>query len=202
MQESDWGESVPPKRRIPGWVWWVGGGGCLLALLLAGVLAFFVFGLARQIGDPERAWAEVAEVLPHDERPAGWEANGASVMGIETYVVTGPDGLGFLLQAFPSGEPLEALFDPQSGQNQGAFGVGGIEEAELGTLELQGRAVRCLRFRMPATQGGHFALRLDLSGGPHEPHALVQLTGTAEETRVVDEHAREALAPFELWRGR
>lgn len=202
MQESDWGESAPPKRRIPGWVWWVGGGGCLLVLGVGAVLAFFVYRLASQVTDPERAWAEVAEVLPHDERPAGWEATGASVMGIETYVLTGPDQAGLLMQAFPTADPLEALFDPESGQNRGAFGMGGVEEAELGTLELQGRAVRCLRFRMGAEQGGHVALRIDLSGGPHEPHALVQLTGTGDETRFPDERARELLAPFDLWRGR
>jgi len=202
MQDSDWSEAPKPKRRVPVWVWWVGGGGCLMALLLTGALVFFAFGFARQFADPDRAWAEVAEVLPHDERPAGWEATGASVLGIETYVLTGPDQAGLLLQAFPSSEPLEALFDPQSGQNQGVFGVVGIEEAELGTLELQGREVRCLRFRMGAAQGGNLAVRIDLSGGRHEAHALVQLTSTGDEARFSDERARELLAPFDLWRGR
>jgi len=71
------------------------------------------------------------------------------------------------------------------------------------TIELQGRPVRCLRFKpwVPGSTPSPPSLRLDLSGGPLEPHALLQITPTGGQA-LSDEEVAELLAPFDLWRGR
>lgn len=206
MQESDWGEAPKPKKRIPTWAWWTCGGGCLVALIAAGALAFFFASLARKATDPEAVWAGVAEVLPHDEPPLGWEAAmGFNVMGVGQYqlVPAKPSGCLFQVQTFPDGSQIDIALDPESHQNVGVFGVGALREAEQGSFVLQGREVRCLRFLggVPGASGGA-GVRLDLSGGSAAPHAYVQILIPRASEKLTDEEVQELFLPFDVWRGR
>jgi hypothetical protein len=58
-------EDAPTRKSgVPGWVWGCGGG-CMLMLLLAiGVTWWFGAKIAG-IVDPEKAWPEVAELMPY-----------------------------------------------------------------------------------------------------------------------------------------
>ena len=46
----------------------------------------------------------------------------------------------------PNTGTLDNMFDPESRENKGVFGIGQISNAEEGTIEIQGREARCLRF--------------------------------------------------------
>lgn len=206
MEESEWGEAPKPKRRIPTWAWWTCGGGCLVALIAAGAIAFFVANLARKATDPEQVWSGVSAVLPHDEPPTGWDASmGFSVMGVGQYQLVPPEPAGcvFLVQTFPDAHQIDLAFDPDSPQNAGVFGVGELREPELGTFVLQGREVRCLRFLggVPGAKGGA-GVRLDLSGGSAAPNAFVQILFARATERLTDEEIQELFLPFDVWRGR
>jgi hypothetical protein len=206
MQDSDWGEAPKKERRIPTWAWWTCGGGCLAVLLVGLLLVFFVVGRVREATDPEKVWAEVAEVLPHDERPAGWETMlGGSVLGVGQYhlLPAEPSGCHFMIQIFPSASMLDPNFDPDAPQNQGAFGVGRLREAEQGTFVLQGREVRSLSFLGGTGSGsGGAGLRLDLSGGEAGPHVFVQILTPTRGEKLSNEEIEHLFAPFDVWRGR
>ena len=203
MQDSEWGEAPQPKRRIPTWAWWTCGGGCLVVLLAGAAIAFFLVNTARKATDPVRVWAGVAEVLPHDEPPEGWEATmGFSVMGVGQYQLSTPEPAGclFQIQTFPDAAQIDLAFDPDSPQNVGLFGIGELREAEEGDFVLQGREVRCLRFLggVPGMKSGAGA-RLDLSGGA-SPHAYVQILFARASEKPTDEEIQELFLPFDVWR--
>ena len=72
MSEVEWsaeGEEAPrKKKRVPAWVWWGCGGGCLLATLVAIIASIAIGKFVKDSLDPETVWARVHEALPHDQR--------------------------------------------------------------------------------------------------------------------------------------
>ena len=211
---SDWGddaEAAPRRKKgVPTWVWWGCGGGCLLVSVVGIVLLVFIGSVAKNALDPEKAWPEVQEVLPFDQRPEGWDARGTSLLGVGQYFLTppGPEEKMVLVMRFRNAAELDAMLDPKARQNKGLFGVGEIDAAEQGTLELQGREVPCLRFRawVPEVAQGDeekqgASMRIDLTGQGSVP-VLLQVFLFGEEERVSDEAVQELLAPFDVWRGR
>jgi len=209
VQWSEEGEEAPrKKKRVPTWVWWGCGGGCLLLTLIATVSAILIGKFVKDTIDPEVAWNELREVLPYDQRPEGWDARGNRILGFGQYfLVPASGGAILIVQRFRSSQELEAMFDPSSRQNKGVFGLGEIQNAELGTIDLQDRSVRCLHFQAWVPQAAKkdgpvgASLRIDLTGSGSIP-VLVQITMQAESERVPDELARDLLAPFDVWRGR
>ena len=211
MTTSAWSETEGPaaRRGVPPWVWWSCGSGCLLALVAVISLVAFGVGLAREFRDPERAWKGVAELVPHDQRPEGWEAHGIARFGLAFYFLTPPseDALVIVQRARDAAE-VELLLSRDAPAHPGwTWAVDDVEDRELGTIELQGRETRCLRFQ--GRLSGRFArvdvgeasgLLVDLSGSG--PPTLLHLIAVPPEGRTLDEHARELLAPFDLWRGR
>lgn len=209
MSDTDWGdEGAPPapkKKRIPTWAWWTCGSGCLVATLVAIALAVLVTGLAKEFGDTERAWESVREILPYDTRPQGWEARGVTVFGMGNYFLDPPQpGAAMLVQSLRGRPEFEALFDPDSAENGGPLAFTRLRDPVLGTLELQGREVRCLSFRggMPGEPDARegYGIRIDLART--ERPALVQLSLARAEAPLTAEQVGELLAPFDVWRGR
>jgi hypothetical protein len=208
MADAAWGdeggEAPRKKKRVPSWVWWGCGGGCLLMALVALALAIFFGKMVRDFSDTDKVWEGVGEILPHDERPAGWTALGGSAFGLGQYVLMPGPGTVLQVQRFPSAAALEAMFDPDSLQNRGMMLFESIEDAEAITYELQGREVRALRFRGGIQEkllGGNAAassVRLDLSTPKRT--ATVQIS-TTESGPVMPERIEELLAPFDVWRG-
>jgi hypothetical protein len=211
MAEVAWGEEAapPPKKSgIPSWVWWGCGIGCLLALLVAGGLAFMVGSLVSDATDPEVVWPQVNELLPFDQRPEGYEAGGMGLFGTGTYILSAKSGDHVLIvQKFPNAEALARLYDPETIENKGLFGVGGIRDAEHGEIVVQGRVAPCLRFFAWVPEGKDSktppgaSIRVNVTGQGSIP-VSVQITLVAAEGRVGDERVAEILAPFDVWRGR
>jgi hypothetical protein len=205
---SEWGDERPAERKgLPPWVLWGCGGGCLLLLLFA--VGTMVLGavVLRRAQDPERAWAGVAELLPHDARPEGWQAVGTSFFDVAFYFLRppGPEAI-LVVQGVRSAHEAELLLAPESPDLGFQWFLHGVRNAEAGTLELQGRPASCLRFEAtfsgPGTSEpfGARGLRIDVSAGgaPTVLHLFV----AADESEAADARARELLEPFDLWRGR
>ncbi len=211
MTDTGWGDegeaAGPAKKRIPTWAWWTCGGGCLVLTVIAIVMAFFTLRVASEFLDPEQAWEGVREVLPHDQRPEGWKAHGVSLFGVGNYFLAPPEpGVLVVVQRFRRAPELEALFDPESLQNGGLMAFQEIRTPELGTLELQGREVRTLRFLGGVPENpfgiatGGPSIRLDLS--LEERSALVQISLGEGADPPSAQRVAELLAPFDLWRTR
>jgi hypothetical protein len=212
MSELEWsseGEAAPKKKRgIPAWVWIGCGGGCLLTVIVVAALAFFVKQGIEKGMDPDFVWGEIHEVLPHDERPTGYEPMFGFALfdaGQLTVMVDDPPMMMVVTRVGSSRE-LDQQFDPEARVNKGAFGVGAISGAEEGELELQGRSVRVLRFQAWTPDSGEeqvgTSIRVDVSGGA-VGHAFVHLMSVAHDVdRITDEQVVEVFEPFDVWRGR
>jgi hypothetical protein len=214
MSEVAWSEEATEaprkKRRIPPWVLWGCGCGCLVALILAGILVVVGVRIAKEAADPEIAWARVDELLPFEQRPEGCEVGGLTIdiLGFGQYHLQ-PPGEPFLLllQRMPSKEAIDRWLDPDSRENQGIFGVNKIHEAEPGTIEVQGREVPALRCKAWLPEKAHdrgaagASIRLDLSSANGPPIQL-QIIAADGRDRVEDADVARLLAPFEVWQGR
>jgi hypothetical protein len=207
--EGDWGEGAAPRaerRGPPSWVWWGCGGGCLLATLAVVVVLVLLGGVVRDALDPEKAWAGVAELLPHEKRPAGWHVLGTTRVGHGFYVLRPPDEEALVIvQRATDRAELAELLDPHSPANSGHGFLRGILDAELGTLALQGREAPCLRYRggfgpNNESRAGGVGLRVDVTGAGVP--TLLHLMFPAGEERVSEERVNALLAPFDVWRGR
>lgn len=195
---------------MPAWVWWGCGGGCLLAILAAVGLLVLGGTLVRDVFDPDKAWAGVAELLPHDERPEGWEAFGTARFGVGVFVLRPPHSPVFVIvQRTPDAAEIERQLEPET-----PFGLSwprrleSLQDFEVGTIELQGRSTRCLRFTGDLTEDGAAdgevarvaGLRIDLTGAG--PPTLLHVVLEPGMTGSADERVAELLRPFDLWRGR
>ena len=76
-------EEAPRKKKggLPAWFWWTCGVGCLLVIVMVAVIAFFAVMVGQKIADPEYAKAKLADVLPSDEWPESYSANGLDLFG-------------------------------------------------------------------------------------------------------------------------
>jgi hypothetical protein len=206
--ELDWTaeERAAPRPRIPPWIAWSCGSGCLLFSVAMAVFVFALWRFRRDALDPEKAWAGVAEVLAHDERPAGWTAEGGEMpfVDVALYSLHAPDGGELRVQVFEDGRLVEHALDPDSPQNKGFLDSISVLDPVVGTITLQGREVDCLRFRAkdPSVEGpeGVPTVRVDVTGSG-ERFVLLEVRSEGPAP-IPDERAVELLAPFDLWRGR
>jgi hypothetical protein len=205
MAEEGWGEDesvAPRKRRVPKWVWWGCGGGCLLVTLIAAVVAVFAFRTFRDATDPEKQWPKLAEVLPFDERPQGLELEaGIDIVGMSQFYLEDPArGLRATVMAFP--EAARAEFDKyMNPEGELPFGFGRPLEPQEVKLTVRGREVPALRFERIEREPDAFGpgIRVDLSGSG-APRALELRRHGAGPVEDADVEA--FLAPFDVWRAR
>jgi len=212
MAEADWGdeggEARPKKRRIPTWAWWTCGSGCAVMLLVGVGVAVLVSSLVKELHDSDGAWESVRAMLPYDQRPEGWEAHGFSLLGTGNYFLAPPQpGVQLFVQRFRDTPEYEAMFDPSATTNRGMLPFQRVRAPEAGTVEVQGRTVRCLRFEgappgfgEAPRDGSGYGIRIDLERKDHP--VLVQLSFANVQAPVTAEQVTEVLAPFDVWRGR
>lgn len=201
---GDWGEggaAAPKKRRIPSWVWWGCGGGCLLVTLAVAAFAIFAVRLYREGTDPEKQWPRLQEVLSFEQRPANLELEfGVSIGAEQFHLVDRANGLRATLIEYPStaSGDYQQLMDPDF---ELPMGLGKLVEPQAGTLTIQGREVPCLRFARiePASAGEGFGpgIRLDLTGERVHPRTL-ELRRRGEKP-IEDAEVELFLAPFQVW---
>lgn len=154
MADTTWNEeapSAPKKSGIPTWAWFCGGG-CLLALLVVAGLGVFGFSALKKATDPELQWANLAKVLPYDERPAGVEMTMGFNLGLEQYqMLDSARGLQITIQRI-GGESGQAerdkMFDADNPQFPQNAGVVKFQDLEVSKLDVQGRELRVMRMRM------------------------------------------------------
>jgi hypothetical protein len=207
MSEVEWsaeGEEAPvKKKRVPSWLWWGCGGGCLLAVIAMIAISLLGVRFFKDATDPEKVWPAVQALLPFDERPEGWTAGGKTVFGVGQYHLRPPGGEPYMiLHRMPGPAERDALLDPESPQNKGIGGFGKIQDPEKGTVEIQGRGAPCLRFRpwVPGDENDVSTIRVDLTGEGDQP-VLVEIVVEGSEP-VSDETVQELLEPFDVWRGK
>ena len=205
MTDTSWGDEVsaePAKRRVPSWVWWGCGGGCLLLTLIVGAMAVLGWRLVREGTDPEVQWPRLAEVLPHDQRPEGIELQFGSRVGVDQFRLHDPGkGLFATVTRFPAEAGSEIdLLDPGSDL---PFGLAKLVEPEKGTLVVQGREVACVRFTRiqhePGSESGA-GVRVDLSAPDQRPRTLELRRPVAASQRIDDAEVEAFLTPFDVWR--
>ena len=215
MAETAWTEesaSAPPKKKVPTWLWFCGGG-CVLALLLGLVALGLGYTFIRKATDPELQKQAVAKILPYDT----WPAEMKPVMGFQIVgeQYTFEDSRGFqeqiqLHKGRDGQDGRKQIFDPENPQFPKDLGVMEFEELEPGKVEVQGRTLSLLRMRLRFTglmakfmpkeaqdRMGSMAF-VDLTPDELDGMLLMQITRTSGDGPVTDEDIREILKPFHI----
>jgi hypothetical protein len=212
MAETSWTEeqgSAPKKRMIPTWAWFCGAG-CLIALILGIAGSVFLVRGVKSAIDPERQWANLAEVLPHEERPRDWKLNFGMPgwIGVEVFMLQNEaTGMVAVVMRLPESESEKARQQMLDATYSGSlFGRGGRKEMQASKIEIQGRELQALRFYQNAGRGGEGAagsqqgasIFVDLTP-PGETRALMlQLIRAGRGEPITDEEVQDFLAPFDV----
>lgn len=160
MAEVDWGveanEAPKPKKRVPTWAWFCGGG-CLVAVLAVGAAIAFFALKARDMMDGEKQSAELQAELAFDELPPGIQVIGTGeVMGFapgidDAWSLQMPDGSQLQISKYTPKGAVEIREGIKSGDlGDGAkqtFGPIGFHEFSNGEVDVQGRTLPWLRFQ-------------------------------------------------------
>lgn len=217
MAETNWTEeapSAPKKSRVPTWAWFCGGG-CLLALIVGGVLTFLGVNFIKSATDTEAQWANLAKVLPYDERPAGVDMRVGFSLGIEQYQMHDvPHGLQITIQKMggtQGAEQRRKMFDPEHPQFPQDAGVVKFQDLKVSKIEVQGRELPLMRMRVElagfmksilpkeATQEGMGATALiDLTREDEPGLLFLQMIRLKGEEPISDEEIRTFLEPFHV----
>jgi hypothetical protein len=216
MADVTWteeGQSAPPKKKIPTWVWFCGGG-CLAMLVLAIVAGGLMFNFVKKGVDPEVQWPRLAKILPFDERPQNLEIVFGNQIGIEQYVLRdetralqlqiqhhkGPDG----------GEARDQIFGSDKPAFPENMGVMKFADMQRGVVEVQGRELRVLRMRMelagfvksfvPKEGQGAFGsmMMVDATQADDDGMLFLQIMREASAEPITDDDLREILKPFHV----
>lgn len=178
MSDVGWGSDhlEPPKQEksgIPGWL--IGcAGGCMFLVGASAVALYFagryLQGWLEENNDPKVQWPALAEVLPHEAPPAGFEIARLPIPMLDLWRLSSPneDAVVFIGAGGasggggPGGEILDQWYRvPDSAP---VFGeVRGSMETVVGKITLQGRELDCLRL-----QRGRASESLD----PSQPEKL------------------------------
>ena len=217
MSEVDWGseanEAPKPKSRVPKWAWFCGGG-CLLALIVGGVLAFLVVRKAQEAMDPEKQWASLAEFVPFETRPEGETIIGFKVpfQEIHTFALPQSDGSSctFLIATGTQGAQLrEQYFDGEKQVDLGPLtGNMGRYHVEKGELNVQGRECPSIRFtsyerpesgaQEDLTPMHKSTLALDLTKDGSDTVVIFQYDLVGSLAPVDESDVVKFLAPFKI----
>jgi hypothetical protein len=152
MTEVEWGseskEAPKAKKRIPGWLWFCGGG-CALAVLVAIVAAIVFAKMASNMMNQEKQKAELAQALPYDDLPADWKILGTGVFAkfapgvedawqIQPHNAHGMPTWQAQILAFEPGEKKTAQSIASGEVESGSVGGIGVFDADHGTLNVRG----------------------------------------------------------------
>ncbi len=157
MTEVEWGseakEAPKPKKSVPGWLWFCGGG-CLLALIVGVVAVIFIGRAAKDAMDATKQWPSLNEVIAVDQPPPSdlTIVGMGMIPGVEdAWQLHAGDGQRQLLVMTFSGETGEQarsdFDDPENGEllpgMVGSLGGGKLEAAKI---TIQGREFPAARY--------------------------------------------------------
>jgi len=219
MNETQWSESgaePAPKKSLPKWLWFCGGG-CLLAVILSGVGAFACYKMAEKIADPEYGWAQLQKALPADQEHPDHTAHAAPswIPGAPITVIV--DSLNLQLQfqvhTGASGKQArEQLFEGDSPVFPENVIVMKFTDMTKGTVEVQGRELKVLRLKGEiagfmrsmageegAKQADQYMVMIDVTPeGETERFVMCQVQRPVSQGELTDELINEALKPFHI----
>ncbi len=214
MSEANWGTNDGPVKKsgLPKWLFWCGGG-CLLAVVVGGLILWFGAQYAQEFineaRDPEKQWPKLQQVLPFDERPANYELGWGSSVLMETYVVNSGQGLVGVVMRLSESDKESVDSQLMNPDFSGSFmGMGGRRDLARTTVEVQGRMLDILRFRQdnpnkqptsedPSGGVAHSAY-VRISTPDEARQVVVQLLAPGSNDPISDEQIREFFAPFHV----
>lgn len=216
MPEIAWKEEIPlepPKKRVPTWAWFCGGG-CLALIVLGVVLAGLGFTVFKKATDPEQLWEQTAKLLPYDERPAEMQPTFGMSIGVEQ--VQFQDSRGYMLtlqrhRGKGGTEARQQMFDGEEPEfPENIAGQMRFEDVSTGKVRVQGRDLGIVRMRMEFSgiagrmmpeeakrQFGGMAF-VDLTPEGDAGMLMLQIQRVGGNTSITDEDVREILRPFHV----
>jgi hypothetical protein len=205
MAETAWTEEAnvpPPKKKIPTWVWFCGGG-CLALVILGALLAGVAFRFAKSSMDPEQQWPKVEAILPFDERPPELELKVGNTLGVGMFFFEDSRGyIAVLMQAPPSDQQMRKQMLDESFTGS-VFGVGGRKDMKAGKVTVQGRELDLLRYHQTApgdSDEDAVAVNVDLTPESSNRGLFLQLVrkGGRNNDPISDDEIRTFLKPFHV----
>ncbi len=209
--------TAPPKKKVPTWVWFCGGG-CLAMIVLAVVAIGLAVSYGRKAADPEVQWPRLAKVLPYDERPEGLELQTGlqmgSMIGMEQYMLRDRrSGIQLQIQ-YHKGANAGAQRDQLFGSDDPVFPENMVlmkfKDLQTGVVEVQGRELRCLRMRIELAgfmqdivpeegqQGLGSMIMIDATREGDEGFLVLQLLRERGSDPITDDEVRQILKPFHV----
>lgn len=216
MAESTWteeGTEGPRKKKIPTWAWFCGGG-CLLAILIAVVVAGLGFQYGKKMLDPKVQKERLAKILPHDELPPDLQLKFGSQIGAEQYTFQDmARGFQLQIQNIPGAdgnEARESMFGKEKPEFPENLFVMKFQDITPGTVTVQGRELHLIRMRaelagflaswMPAEAKnalGHMAF-VDATPPGRDGLLFLQITRLRDQKPIEDEEIRDLVKPFHI----
>jgi hypothetical protein len=149
-EQQEWAEepAVPPRKKgLPGWLMFCGGG-CLIAVILGAIAAYFAVGEFKKALDPDAQWARLEETLEMDARPPELQMMMGWGIGIDLWMIK--DERGYIAAIYDFGEAesegREEIFSDKF-KGGGVPGLSKIEDPEVGEVIVQGRSLPIVRFQ-------------------------------------------------------
>lgn len=221
MTEVDWGteanEAPKPKSRIPKWAWFCGGG-CLLAIIAAGVVGFLIFRQAQEMMDEDKQTAELQAVLPFETLPEGYRILGVGAFagfmpGVDDAWMIHVDGGGTQVQISrytpsASAEMRESISSGDLGSEaKSQFGPFGLYGLTHGEVEVQGRKLPWMRFQTFESEDDSSSGEGEETGDESKPSSsrlkdavatrmlLLDLTAEGEQSALILQFQRAKKGP-------
>jgi hypothetical protein len=219
MSETTWGaetEPAPKKKTIPTWLWFCGGG-CIGAVILAVIIGTWLFQkgveMVKEARDPEKQWPALAQIIPFDERPPELQLLAGGTFQTQFFVFM--DSRGFIdsFLRFREKDTEEIRGQLLSPNFKGSvFGLGGRKNLQAGTLLVQGRELKVLRYDQlegeshqfskeegrPPPPGKGPAILVDLTPAGEKRMLVLQMVRTKSEEPITDEEVQAFFKPFHV----
>lgn len=181
---------------------------------MGGIGAFVLFKVGKEFveeaRDSEKQWPKLQQLLPFDERPAGYELDWGSSFLMETYVLKDGKGLVGVVMRFKESDSESVDAQLMNPEFSGSFmGMGGRKDLRKGVVQMQGATFDVLRFHQTEAQAGPgggepgapaFSAYVRLTEAGDTRPVVVQLLAIGATEPIGDDQIREFFAPFHVGR--
>lgn len=208
---------LPPKRKIPKWVW-ILGGGCLVVGIGFVVALILLLGFVKRANDPAEQWPKLEAHLSVAHQPEGWTIAAMPMFGdADVWKLQPPDSSDeVFVWCYPKSIAAsfrKSLFEEvELSADAPLVGPVGRFDPLRGKVTVQGRELDCLRYfttpDSPETTDGFLGavqtatstsnLLVDVSTDPDGDLITVEIKRGRTRQRIPDEDLVELLEPFRI----